>query len=452
METAEGSNNQAVLPDPKFELGEDSAPSDSEDAEDQSLLPSGQQAPQMKRQSRKKGNKPPEKLHVSTEQNGHANGSANGDMMNNIELRRKTSSTDSPTARERLMNRSDFSLDHEPPHSPSAPDLATISFVDLPKADKSNFLLLVLLYFLQGIPMGLAMGSLPFLLKDHFSYGQIGVFSLAAYPYSLKLLWSPIVDAVWSRRFGRRKSWITPIQTISGFSLVWLGRRIETLMKEAGANDGQGVWSFTGWWFLLVLLCATQDIAVDGWAISLISPQNLSYASTAQTVGLTAGSFLSFTVFLALNAPDFANTWFRKTPLKVGLVSLGGYMEFWGWVYLVVTLGLAVLKKEERSKDRDGIIEVYRSMWGVLKLKDIHTLIIIMLITEPQPGALTVLAKGYFFQCPITHACHTACCQRSLGQAAPQLMGVVPKVKFVPDWPKPSAPCTPCPPPNVYVP
>jgi len=35
-------------------------------------------------------------------------------------------------------------------------------------------------------------------------------------------------------------------------------------MVSAGAADGSGIWSFTWWWFGLVFLCATQDIAVDG--------------------------------------------------------------------------------------------------------------------------------------------------------------------------------------------
>lgn len=50
------------------------------------------------------------------------------------------------------------------------------------------------------------------MLQTRLSYAQIGTFSLAAYPYSLKLLWSPIVDSVYSSRWGRRKTWIIPIQ------------------------------------------------------------------------------------------------------------------------------------------------------------------------------------------------------------------------------------------------
>jgi PAT family acetyl-CoA transporter-like MFS transporter 1 len=85
---------------------------------------------------------------------------------------------------------------------------------------------------LQGVPVGLAFGSIPFLLKAKLSYGQVGIFSLASYPYSMKLLWSPIVDAIYSKKLGRRKSWIVPIQFCSGLLLLWLGSHVETLIDH----------------------------------------------------------------------------------------------------------------------------------------------------------------------------------------------------------------------------
>ena len=196
-----------------------------------------------------------------TETNGHTTGA----MANLIEHRRKHSTVEAPSSpAAHLMSRDNFSLDEPvPPMSPSGGGPSR-GFFELSLKDRKNFLLLVLLYFLQGVPMGLASGSVPFLLKSHLSYGQIGVFTLASYPYSLKLLWSPIVDAVWSKKVGRRKSWILPIQTLSGFGMLWLGGRVEKMMVEAGENGGAGVWGFTWWWFFLVLMCATQDIAVDG--------------------------------------------------------------------------------------------------------------------------------------------------------------------------------------------
>ncbi|EUC33149.1 hypothetical protein COCVIDRAFT_22870 [Bipolaris victoriae FI3] len=320
---------------------------------------------------------------LKEKKNGDANTTAtmNGAI---LEHRRKHASFDSTSPSSQaasLMGNPNFSLDDEVPKLGQEDEGPSKGFFELSKKDQSNFLLLVLLYFLQGIPMGLAHGSVPFLLKHSVSYAAIGVFSLAAYPYSLKLLWSPIVDAVWSPTVGRRKSWILPIQTISGFSMIWLGKNINRMMKEAGETDS-GVWTFTWWWFALVFLCATQDIAVDGWALTLLSKENLAYASTAQTVGLTAGQFLSYTVFLAFNSKDFANRWFRSTPAETGIMELDGYLSFWGWAYLIVTFGLAVMKREDRDRNGDGIGEVYRTMWGILKLKNIQSFIIIHLIAK----------------------------------------------------------------------
>jgi PAT family acetyl-CoA transporter-like MFS transporter 1 len=329
---------------------------------------------------------------------GGENGFANGTMNNHVEYRRKNPSLDSPEVTANLMARGSFSLDEPVPRTPT---INNHGFFQLPLQDRRNFCLLVLLYFLQGVPMGLATGSVPFLLKDYLSYGQIGVFTLASYPYSLKLLWSPIVDAVWTPRFGRRKSWILPIQTLSGIGMLWLSGSVEAMMKAAGENNGAGVAAFTGWWFFLVFMCATQDIAVDGWALTLLSPGNISYASTAQTVGLTAGQFMSYTVFLAFSSADFANRWFRETPSDVGLMTLGGYLQFWGWAYIVVTIGLAFLKTEEKTKNEDGIYDVYKVMWGVLKLKNIQTIIIIHLIAKIGFQAndavtnLKLLEKGF---------------------------------------------------------
>jgi len=151
----------------------------------------------------------------------------------------------------------------------------------------------------------------------------------------------------------------------------------------------------------LVFMCATQDIAVDGWALTLLSPENISYASTAQTVGLTAGQFLSSTVFLAFNSKEFANKWFRTTPLDTGLVSLGGALAVSGWLYLIVTVGLAVLKREELTKNDEGVWDVYKVMFGILRLKNIQTLIIVHLIAkigfQANDGAtmLKLLDKGF---------------------------------------------------------
>ena len=70
-------------------------------------------------------------------------------------------------------------------------------------------------------------------------------------------------------------------------------------------------------------------------------------------------------------------------------------------MYLIVTAGLAVLKREERTRERDGIKEVYQVMWGILKLKNIQMIVIIHLIAkigfQANDGVtnLKLLDKGF---------------------------------------------------------
>ncbi|KAG0367696.1 hypothetical protein BGZ54_003448 [Gamsiella multidivaricata] len=267
-------------------------------------------------------------------------------------------------------------------------------------ADTWNFALLVVLYLLQGVPVGLTFGSIPFLLKAKLSYSQIGIFSLAHYPYSMKFLWSPIVDAIYNKGFGRRKSWIVPIQLMTGLMFLWLGTKIEGWM----AQEHIAVGTLTVVFFMLIFFCATQDIAVDGWALTLLSKENLSYASTAQTIGLNTGYFLSFTVFLAFNSPEFSNKYFRTEPQDYGLVPLGGYLKFWAVMYLAITLWLVLMKKEERThldEDDIGIKAVYQIILRIIRLPHMKSFMVVLLtakigfIANDAVTALKLLEKGF---------------------------------------------------------
>lgn len=272
--------------------------------------------------------------------------------------------------------------------------------------DRPAFMVLVVLYLLQGIPVGLAFGLVPFILKLKLLYSHVGVFSLAAYPYSLKLLWSPIVDSIYAKNIGRRKLWIIPVQAVLGVMLMVLGSRVDFLLTDPGAHLSE----ITATFFLLVFFCATQDIAVDGWALTCLSPDLLSYASTAQTIGINTGYFMSFTVFLALSSPDFANKYLRNIPTDSGLFSLGQYLRFWGIAYLAVT-GLlyfvpedpAHLRQANQARLEDekvkrelvynqkvtgwrakwqGLVQVYATMYKVLCLPNVQTFVIILLLAK----------------------------------------------------------------------
>lgn len=182
------------------------------------------------------------------------------------------------------------------------------------------------------------------------SYTRIGIFTLAGYPYSFKLLWSPIVDTIHIKRIGLRKSWILPLQLISGALMILAGKQVETALYT-----NQDVQTTTIYFFVLVLLAATQDIAVDGWALTLLSKENVGYAATCQTIGMNIGYFMSFTIFLALNDASFCTKWLGSAG---ELVTLGGYLFWWGWAYVVVTVIIAVFKKEGKAADGSHVVDL----------------------------------------------------------------------------------------------
>ncbi|OBZ78994.1 hypothetical protein A0H81_00307 [Grifola frondosa] len=239
--------------------------------------------------------------------------------------------------------------------------------------DKRAMVLLIVLYLIQGFPLGLALGSVPFILREHLSYSEIAVFSLSGYPYSLKLLWSPIVDSLFLPSIGRRKSWIIPMQLIIGTIMLVMSFHAEDLMS----NPGEHLYTLCAAFTSLVLFSATQDIAVDGWALTLLSEENLPYASTCQTIGLNTGYLMSYTVFLALNGEDFAKKW------GIPRLTLSAYLLFCGAMSYAVTIWLIFKKEDKEVTEEDiSIKAVYLTMWNICKLKHVQILLLVHLFAK----------------------------------------------------------------------
>ena len=238
------------------------------------------------------------------------------------------------------------------------------------RLDTWNILLLLFLYILQGIPMGLA-GSIPMLLQSrHVGYKQQALFSVVSWPFTLKLLYAPIVDSLYSSRIGRRKTWMVPMQYLIGVTMLLLSCWVDALLGMHG--EIPDVQLLTMVFFLMYLFAATQDIAVDGWALTMLSKVNIGYASTCNSVGQTAGYFLGFTVFLALESKDFCNRYLRSEPADTGLITLSDFMFFWGCVFLVTTTLVWMFKKEtERVTEKTSIVTTYKELLSIVGLKPV---------------------------------------------------------------------------------
>uniref|UniRef100_A0AAV1UYJ3 Acetyl-coenzyme A transporter 1 n=1 Tax=Peronospora matthiolae TaxID=2874970 RepID=A0AAV1UYJ3_9STRA len=250
-------------------------------------------------------------------------------------------------------------------------------------SDWSSMLLLLLLYTLQGIPMGLS-SSIPFILQEKVGYGDQATFSLVSWPFSLKLLWAPFVDSLYSERFGRRKSWLIPVQFLCAAMMVIGSWFMDDMLGEREGQKPHVVY-LTVFFFVLYFIMATQDIAVDGWAITMLSKKNVGHASTCNTVGQTVGYFVAYVGFLALNDPATCNSYLRTAPEDEGMVSLPGFMRFWGWIMFFTTLGVWLFKREkpeDEGSERLTIAQTYAQMYSVLRLPSVVSLSVVLLTSK----------------------------------------------------------------------
>ncbi|XP_041978909.1 acetyl-coenzyme A transporter 1 [Aricia agestis] len=253
------------------------------------------------------------------------------------------------------------------------------------KGDELNIAVLLFLYTLQGIPLGLA-GAIPMLLQNRgITYTQQAEFSLAFWPFSVKLLWAPIVDAIFLPNFGRRKTWLVPVQYLIGIFMIIMSYCI---MDWLGSKDeAPSMTILTISFLILNFLAATQDIAVDGWALTMLKRCNVGHASTCNTVGQTAGYFLGYVLFLALESPYFCNKYLRVVPEDTGIVTLSSFLLFWGWIFILATTLVAVFKHENndvadsRESDVKGvkdIVNAYKQLLKIVKLPAVRTLALVL--------------------------------------------------------------------------
>ncbi|XP_050414537.1 acetyl-coenzyme A transporter 1 [Patella vulgata] len=308
-------------------------------------------------------------------------------------------SKDSGTGRKRgrhLVEGTGFESSDYSPHFPLVSSVDQGDFTDFNdskdktemsnlKGDYGSIALLTFLYILQGIPLGLA-GSIPMLLTSrHVNYKDQALFSFVYWPFSIKLLWAPLVDAIYIPWFGRRKTWLVPTQYMIGLFMLVLSYHVKDVMGDGDDEGRVNILLLTVVFFMLNSLAATQDIAVDGWALTMLSRRNVGWASTCNSVGQTAGYFLGNVLFLGLESADFCNKYLRSEPQKEGIVTLAGFLYFWGIIFFITTTLVMIIKRERMDPDVDpemGILETYKILLNVIKLPSVLSYTVILLTSK----------------------------------------------------------------------
>jgi PAT family beta-lactamase induction signal transducer AmpG len=135
----------------------------------------------------------------------------------------------------------------------------------LPEASRSKLGIVGLLYFIEGSPVSVLWEVLPVYLRyQGTSLRAIGGLRLLELPFSLKFLWSPVVQ-----RFGDRRSWVTGAMLVVALVVVLLPT----------ADPARQLGLLFALVLVLTIAAATQDMAIDAYTVALVDREEQGAAN-----------------------------------------------------------------------------------------------------------------------------------------------------------------------------
>ena len=181
-------------------------------------------------------------------------------------------------------------------------------------ADRRQIVIL-LMGFSSGLPLLLGFSTLSYWLSgEGVPLGAIGALVAVSAPYSLKFLWAPVFDLVslpiFTKRLGRRRSWLLLIQLLLILSIITLGScdPRENLAYLASAA------------IIMAFLSASQDIIIDAYRIEILEEREQGAGAASTQIGYRAGLLVSGAGAIALSA---ILSWFWVYIIMAALVAIG---------------------------------------------------------------------------------------------------------------------------------
>jgi PAT family beta-lactamase induction signal transducer AmpG len=180
---------------------------------------------------------------------------------------------------------------------------------------RPRLIAILLMGFSSGLPLALTFGTLSYWLAEiGVSLTTIGLFGLVRTSYSLKFLWSPLIDRLpipfLTARLGRRRSWALAIQVALAAAILALGLtdpRIDPAVTALAA-------------VVVAFLSASQDIVIDAYRIELLLPEEQGAGAAATQWGYRFGMLASGAG--ALYAASFGG-WSFAYALMAALMAVG---------------------------------------------------------------------------------------------------------------------------------
>ncbi len=141
-----------------------------------------------------------------------------------------------------------------------------------------------LMGFSCGLPLLLTISVLQAWMKEEgVDLTVIGLMALVGVPYTLKFLWSPLLDRFTLPFLGRRRGWLLTAQLFLTASIAFLG------LTDPAANP----WLVALAAFLVTFFSASQDIVVDAYRREDLADKELGLGSSLYVNGYRLGMLLA---------------------------------------------------------------------------------------------------------------------------------------------------------------
>jgi PAT family beta-lactamase induction signal transducer AmpG len=220
------------------------------------------------------------------------------------------------------------------------------------------------LAFASGFPFGLVNEAVPIYLRTHgASLVDIGHLAKLSLPWSLKWLWAPLVD-----RHGSRRQWIAGcLAALAGLTVLLGTLDVRSLGPE--------------FWMVLVVivvLSATQDIAIDAYTIQSTTTRELGVANSVRI------------------------TLYRVAMLAAGglLVWLAGRVGWWESFFvgaaLLGSLAVGALRLPRVGQTVTHASNLWEPLQALFRRPGIATVVVFALIFKLDIAALEPMMRPFW--------------------------------------------------------
>ncbi|MFT6913927.1 MAG: PAT family beta-lactamase induction signal transducer AmpG [Motiliproteus sp.] len=238
-----------------------------------------------------------------------------------------------------------------------------------------RMLVCIFIGFSSGLPLYILYQLIPAWLREQgVSLETIGLFSLVAFPYTWKFLWSPALDRYVPPLFGRRRGWMLLTQlalllSIAAFSLF---------------NPTDSIASIAYVVFAVAFFSATQDIVLDAYRREILSDEEL---------GLGNSLFVNAYRFSSLVPGSLALILADQLPWETVHLVVAGFM------LIGLITSLCVAEPEGCVAPltlREAVVEPFREFFSRSSVRTAVAALVFILLYKLGDSMATALSTPFY--------------------------------------------------------